>query len=119
MGAKTIWMNPPLEKLAEECSQDKNNTGRNGKFSRRIGDIVERYDVIIKLTPPPNLTVEERMILGIVICGKPVSPIMLRHMGESILDSNAAPEEELKALAKRANSWSAAEKILVIESFDK
>lgn len=49
---KTIYMNDPLIKLKEQTT--------NGGFSRRLGEIVERYDIIMKLTPePPKFSREE------------------------------------------------------------
>ena len=111
MGRKTIWMNPPLEDLAKK-SEGK---GRDGQFSRRLGDIVERYGALIKLTPVPELTDSEKMILGVL--GANADPTSIRYMGDRVIDTGAAPLAELKALAQKVNSWTVAEKIAVIESF--
>ena len=110
---KTIWMNPPLEKLAEKCGEAK---GRDGQFSRRLGDIVERYDVLIRLTSVPELDDEERMILGVVICGSTVTPTAIRYMDDGVLESGASTDENLRQLAEKIKGWSPAERLAVIES---
>ena len=110
---KQIWMNPPLERLAEQCKPAR---GRDGQFSRRLGDIVERYEAIIKVTPVPDLTEEETMILGAVICGSPVSSLTIKYMDESILESGASTAENRQQLAEKIKSWSVAERVAAIES---
>lgn len=110
---KQIWMNPPLERLNEQCGKAK---GRDGQFSRRLGDIVERYDVLIKLTPVPELTDEEKMILGVVICGGVLSHLTVKYMDESVIESGAGNADTLKQLSDKVRSWSMAERIAVIES---
>lgn len=117
MPNKTIWMNPPLEKLAAEC-REEGGRGRGGMFSRRLGDIVERYDAIMKNTTTPELTVDEKMILGVVFGGGNVSPLSIRYLGDSIIDTRAAPLEQLKAFAEKANRWTASEKVAAVESLN-
>jgi hypothetical protein len=106
-------MNPPLERLAEQCGKAK---GRDGQFSRRLGDIVERYEVLIKLTPLPELTAEERMILGTVICGSTISHLTVKYMDESVLESGASTKENQQQLAEKIRTWSIAERLAVIDS---
>ena len=113
MARKQIWMNPPLEKLAEECGKAK---GRDGKFSARLGDVVERYDIIMKLTTTPELTDIEKMILGEVVCGSALSTVTIKYMHESIMDAATGTEEERKSLSNKVESWSAVERIMAIES---
>ena len=115
MPAKQIWMNPPLEKLAKEC-REGGGKGRNGMFSARLGDIVERFDAIMKNTAAPELTDDEKMIIGVVFGSGNVSLLAIRYMGDSIIDTGAAPLDQLKALAEKANGWTAAEKVALIES---
>ncbi|MCG7407673.1 hypothetical protein MH117_09580 [Paenibacillus sp. ACRRX] len=112
MARKQIWMNPPLEKLAEECGKAK---GRDGKFSTRLGDIVERYDLIMRLTPAPELSDNELMIMGEVILGSALTTVSLKYMHESILDAASGTADERQALHGKATSWSIAERIALIE----
>jgi len=112
MSRKQIWMNPPLERLAEQ-SQGK---GRDGTFSRRLGDIVERYEVLMKLTPVQELSDIEKMIIGEVICGSVISPTTIRHMPESIMDCATGTKEDRVTLSKAIKTLSMAERIAIIES---
>lgn len=110
---KQIWINPPLERLIEQCGHAK---GRDGKFSRRLGDVVERYETIIKLTPVPELTDDEKMILGEVICGSIISPLTINRMDESVMYCATGTEVERQALSEKVSNWSVAERMAVIES---
>lgn len=110
---KQIWLNPPLERLSEQCGKAK---GRDGQFSRRLGDVVERYDAILKLTPVPHMTAEEKMILGAVICGGTVTPTSIKYLDESVMDLGASSAE--KALAEKIRTWSVVERLAAIESLD-
>jgi len=110
---KTIWMNPPLKRLHKELGEAK---GREGKFSRRLGDIVERYGVIMSLTRVPDMTNTEKMILGEVVCGSVLSPTTIKYMDESVIDAATGTDTEPAALSKKIASWSPAERIAAIES---
>lgn len=114
---KTIWLNPPLMNLLGELEDASNpKDRRSGKFSRCLGDIVERYDVIMKLTPVPDLTDDEKMIIGEVFCGSVISPLTINRIDESIMYCATGTEAERQALAKKVASWSVAERMAVIES---
>lgn len=110
---KTIWINPPLERLITQCGNAK---GRDGKFSRRLGEVVERYETIMKLTPVPEMTDDEKMILGEVVSGSVVSPLTINRMDESIMYCATGTEAERQALAKKVAGWSVVERMAVIES---
>ena len=113
MSRKTIWLNPPLERLVDQCGDAK---GRDGKFSRRLGDIVERYEAIIKNTSVPELTADEKMIIGEIICGSVVTPLTIKYMHESVLDCASGTADERQVLSDKIAMWSAAERVAVIES---
>ena len=71
---KTIYMNDPLIKLNEQTT--------NGGFSRRLGEIAERYDIIMKLTPePPKFSPAEMRILGEVLAGARISAGFIYSLG--------------------------------------
>ena len=72
---KTIYMNEPLMRLAEET---KAATRRNGGFSSRLGEIVERYEILLELTEVPDLTEKETQIMEEVICGAVIDRRKLR-----------------------------------------
>jgi hypothetical protein len=111
MSRKQIWMNPPLERLAEQAT----GKGRDGTFSRRLGDIVERYEAIIANTPVPSMTDDEKMILGAAVSGSVLSTITIKYLHEGISDLGIAGAIEL---AKRVQEWTAAERIVAIESLN-
>lgn len=113
MARKQIWMNPPLERLANECGKAK---GRDGKFSARLGDIVERYEIIMKLTPAPELSDVEKMILGEVIYGSALTPTTVKYMNEAVMDAATGSENDRKNLSAKIQIWSAAERVAAIES---
>jgi hypothetical protein len=115
MARKQIWMSPSLERLNEQCGKAK---GRDGTFSRRLGEIVERYEVIMKLTVAPELTDTEKMIIGEVVCGSIITPTTIRHMGESIMDCASGTNEERKALHDKIIKLSPSERIALIESLE-
>ena len=50
---KTIYLNETLEKLAEKT---KGDSPRSGRFSSRLGEIVDRYDIIMELTELPEMS---------------------------------------------------------------
>lgn len=107
MARKNIYMNPPLDQLLEET--------KPGKFSQRIGDVVERYNVIMKLTDLPEFTDEETMILSEVICGSTITSTMIRSMHWSIMDAQGS-EDTKRNLADKIEFLSPAQRIKLIES---
>jgi len=113
MAKKTIWMNEPLTRLNDSLEKVG---GRGGKFSSRLGDVVERYDLIIRLTPVPHLSDTEKMILGEVICGSALSAASIKWMHDSVLDCASGTQEEQHELSRKIVALTAAERIALIES---
>lgn len=109
---KTIYMNDPLYKLNEQTP--------GGGFSRRLGEIVERYDIIMKLTPePPEFSREEMHVLGEVLAGAKISTGLIYSLGFEVLDSVLETPEIRESLAKKIDAMTAAEKIKMIETYLK
>ena len=114
---KQIWLNPPLERLLsrlDDASDPKNR--RSGQFSRRLGDIVERYDILIKQTPLPELTDEEMFIMSEVICGSVINDLKIKYLADGILDCATGTPESRKALFAKVAEWTPAERLALIES---
>ena len=115
MSRKTIWLNPPLERLAAQNSQE-------GNFSRRLGDIVERYDVIMALAAPvvPELTPGEHIILkDLLTKSKHITAPFIQSMPEyidSIVTGTVADRDALKA---KIEDLSPTVRIAFIEMFEK
>ena len=109
---KTIYMNDPLIKLNEQTT--------TGGFSRRLGEIVERYDIIMRLTPePPGFSPEEMHVLGEVLAGAKISTGLIYSLGFEVQDSVLETPEVREALAKKIDSMTAAEKVKMIEELVK
>ena len=109
---KTIYMNDPLYKLNEQTP--------DGGFSRRLGEIVERYDIIMKLTlKTPKFSKEEMHILNDVLAGAKISTGFIHSLGFEIQDSVLETPEIREALAKKIDGMTAAEKVKMIETYLK
>lgn len=109
---KTIYMNDPLYRLNEQTP--------GGSFSRRLGEVVERYDIIMRLTPePPEFSREEMHVLGEVLAGAKISAGFIYSLGFEIQDSVLETPEIREALAKKIDGMTAAEKIKMIEELVK
>ncbi len=108
---KTIYMNDPLYKLNEQTP--------DGGFSRRLGEIVERYDIIMRLTPTPKFSQEEMHILGEVLAGAKISVGFIHSLGFEIQDSVLETPEIREALAKKIDAMTAAEKVKMVETILK
>lgn len=105
----SISITPVLERL-------KNNL-HDVSFSQRVSEITERYEAIIALTPVPSLDDEEIAILSEALCGSVISFSKIKYLHEEILLCSVENAEKREALAKKVESWTAAEKIAVIEKF--
>jgi len=110
MSSKTIWLNPPLERLADECG--RGNTGRAGRFSARLGDIVERYTALMAVATMPVLTHEELMILSATVAGSVVTPTMIRCLSDMVGDTGLAGA---KVLCAKIDTWDTLTKMAAIE----
>lgn len=110
---KTIYMNPPLEALAERT---KGDSRRTSGFSQALGDIVERYQLILDLTPVPAFSDSEIAVLSEAICGSVVNARKIRGLHLDVLDCASGTPELRKALSSRLGSMLAAERLALIES---
>ena len=109
---KTIYMNDPLYRLNEQTP--------GGSFSRRLGEIVERYDIIMKLTlKTPKFSKEEMHILNDVLTGAKISTGFIHSLGFEIQDSVVETPEIRENLAKKINRMTTAEKVKIIETLGK
>jgi hypothetical protein len=107
MAKKTIYTNPPIERLVESSPPMK--------FSQRLGEVVERYELIMKLTDLPSFSDDEIMILSEVVCGSAVNATMVRAMHIAIYDAQGNDDAK-KALADKIEKLYPAQRIKLIES---
>ena len=88
-------------------------------FSGRLADIVERYDAIAANTEMPPLTKTEVLILSEVFGGSEISPTKIKYLHEDVLHCATGTEEERQLLAKKVETWTAAEKVMFPETYFK
>lgn len=109
MANKTIYMNEPLEKL--EAATKKQGVA----FSSRLGEIAERYEIIMSLEEVPEFTPEEMEILGEVICGAVIDRRKIRGLHLDILDATLGTTEEKEKLHKKVAGMTPGQLLKVIE----
>ena len=89
---KLIYLNPALKELDE-------NT-KTGKFSMRLGTIVEQYNLVNELTTTPDLSKTEKLILKELLRKQDFNAAMIEYMPQLVLMCSFGSEEERKNLSK-------------------
>lgn len=109
---KTIYLNETLEQLAEKT---KGDSPRSGRFSSRLGEIVERYDIIMELTELPEMSESEIEIMGEVICGSIIDRRKIRGLHLDVLDAATGTSESRQKLSEKVAVMSPAARIKLVE----
>lgn len=112
MARRNIWMNPPLERLAEVCGE---GTGRAGRFSAKLGEAIERYQIILDLTTLPAFSDDEISVLSETICGSVIDARKIRGMHLDVLDCASGTPELRQELSKRVEAMAPAERLVLVE----
>lgn len=89
---KSIYLTGELINIYDECNVTKE---RDRSFSGRVSDIVERYDVLMGLTEVPELSPDQKIILGEAILGGFVDRTKIRYLHYSIRDTEMDGCDEL------------------------
>lgn len=112
---RTIYMSEPLERLAEET---RGNSRRTSGFSRRLGEIVERYQVMLDLDRDslPDLTDTELSIMGEVLFGAVIDRRKIRGLHLDVLDATIGSETDRKQLSKKVEEMTAGQRLALVES---
>lgn len=112
---RTIYMSEPLERLADETRGDSRRTSG---FSRRLGEIVERYQIILDLDRDslPALTDTELSIMGEVLAGAIIDRRKIRGLHLDVLDAAIGSNDDRKQLAKKIKALTAGQRLVLIES---
>ena len=110
---RTIYMSEPLERLAEETRGDSRRTSG---FSRRLGEIVERYKIMLELDTPPGLTDTELAIVGEVLAGAVIDRRKIRGLHLDILDAATGTSDDRKQLSKKIEEMTAGQRLALVES---
>ncbi|SDJ88570.1 hypothetical protein [Billgrantia gudaonensis] len=103
----SIYLSPPLAEIADNLPPEKS-------LSARLATIAERYE--LACSQPPELTDDERQLLGSTLSGTLLEPLMIKYLDREIEDSNAGDPSELRDLAARVREMSYAERVAMIES---
>jgi hypothetical protein len=111
---RTIYMSEPLERLAEETRGDSRRTSG---FSRRLGEIVERYQIMLDLDTAtlPVLTNTETAIMGEVICGSVIDRRKIRGLHLDVLDAELGSPKEKQALSGKVAALTAGQRLTLVE----
>ena len=113
---RTIYMSEPLERLAEETRGDSRRTSG---FSRRLGEIVERYQIMIDFDAEtlPDLTETELSIMGEVLSGAVIDRRKVRGLHLDVLDAAVGSDDDRKQLSKKIEALTAGQRLALVEKY--
>lgn len=112
---RTIYMSDPLVRLAEKTRGDSRRTSG---FSRRLGEIVERYQIMLDLDTLPELTDTELAIMGEVLCGAVIDRRKIRGLHLDVLDAAVGSDDDRKQLHKKIEALTAGQRLALVESLN-
>ncbi|WP_278948135.1 hypothetical protein [Megasphaera elsdenii] len=112
---RTIYMSDPLVRLAEKTRGDSRRTSG---FSRRLGEIVERYQIMLDLDTLPELTDTELAIMGEVLCGAVIDRRKIRGLHLDVLDAAVGSDDDRKQLYKKIEALTAGQRLALVESLN-
>lgn len=114
---KTIYMSEPLIKLAEKTRGDSRRTSG---FSRRLGEIVERYQIMLDIDAQklPELTDTELEIMGEIVMGSVIDARKIRGLHLDPLDAASGSPEERKQLAGKIEPLTAGQRLALVEKVE-
>ena len=108
--SKQVYMSPALAGLEADVKE----TGAS--FSARLGEIVERYSILLDLETLPDFSPEELTILGEVICGSVINRRKVRGLHLDVLDTARGAQAERDALSAKVEAMTAGQRLKLIES---
>lgn len=106
-------MNPALAVLEADVKE----TGAS--FSARLGEIVERYGILIDLEELPDFSETETEILSEVICGAAIDRRKVRGLHLDVLDAASGTQEERDDLSRKVEEMTAGQRLKLIETLGK
>lgn len=114
---KTIYMSDPLARLAEKTRGDSRRTSG---FSRRLGEIVERYQIVIDIDAQklPELTDSEIEIMSEIVMGSVIDARKIRGLHLDPLDAASGTPDECKALADKIEPLTAGQRLALVEKVE-
>ena len=106
---KQIYMNESLTGLEADVKE------RGGSFSARLGEIVERYGILLSLEEVPDFTDEEVDILSEMVCGSYINCRKVRGLHLDALDVASGTEESRRAVSEKIEKMTAGQRLALIE----
>lgn len=114
---KTIYMSESLTRLAEET---RGTSRRTSGFSRRLGEIVDRYKIMIDIDSQklPELSDSEMEIMGEIVMGSVIDARKIRGLHLDPLDAASGTPDERKALADKIEPLTAGQRLALVEKVE-
>jgi hypothetical protein len=106
---KQVYMNPALAGLEADVKE----TGTS--FSARLGEIVERYGILIDLEELPEFSEDEMEILNEVIWGNIVNRRKVRGLHLDVLDVATGTQAARNALSAKVAEMTVGQRLALIE----
>lgn len=106
---KQVYMNPALAGLEADVKE----TGTS--FSARLGEIVERYGILIDLEELPEFSEDEMEILNEVIWGNIVNRRKVRGLHLDVLDAATGTQAARNALSAKVAEMTVGQRLALIE----
>lgn len=106
---KQIYMNPALAGLEAETKES------GGSFSARLGEIVERYGILLSLEEVPEFTEDEIEVLSEMVCGSYINCRKVRGLHLDALDVASGTEESRRAVSEKIEKMTAGQRLALIE----
>ena len=107
---KQVYMNDPLVGLEAETKES------GGSFSARLGEIVERYQILLDLEELPDFSEEEVEILNEVIWGNIVNRRKVRGLHLDVLDAATGTQAARNALSAKVAEMTVGQRLKLIET---
>ena len=106
---KQIYMNSALAGLEADVK------AHGGSFSARLGEIVERYQMMLDLEALPEFSEEETAILSECICGSAIDRRKVRGLHLDVLDAATGTIAEREELSRKVEEMGAGARLALIE----
>ena len=106
---KQIYMNESLTGLEADVKE------RGESFSARLGEIVERYGILLSLEEVPDFSDEEVYILSECVCGSYINCRKVRGLHLDVLDAATGTQEERETLSRKVAEMGAGQRLALIE----
>ena len=106
---KQVYMNPALAGLEADVKE------AGASFSARLGEIVERYGILLDLEELPEVSETETEILSEVICGAAIDRRKIRGLHLDVLDAATGTQKERDALSAKVAEMTVGQRLALIE----